>query len=333
MGERRAFITGIGGQDGSLLAEHLLELGYEVVGVAPRPLSSYPNLAGTADLLDVRQVDLTDPVAILRILRDFRPHEVYNLASVSFVPASWEQPVQTAHQSAVGVTALLEAVRTVDPSIRFFQASSSEIFGDPVEMPQREDTPLRPYTPYGVAKSYGHFMTASYRRRYQLHASTGIFYNHESPRRPLEFLPRKVANAAASIKLGLTGELWLGDLSARRDWGYAPDYVRAAWLALQQEESNDYVIATGESHTVQDFVKVAFEHVDLDWNDHVFVDQSLVRGRSELYDLVGDSTRARTLLGWEPTVTFEQLVTLLVDAELERLEAGASEEALRASSR
>src|ERR671934_2065167 len=242
MAARRALITGIGGQDGSMLAELLLERGYEVFGVVRRSGSSYPNLSGIRESIELIQADLNDELALVRALRSCRPREVYNLASVSFVPMSWEQPVLTAQLAAVGATALLEAIREVDDSIRFYQASSAEIFGEPVETPQTERTPLVPLTPYGVAKAYAHFITRSYRARYGLHASAGILYNHESPRRPLDFLPRKVAHGAASIALGLQGELWLGDLAARRDWGYAVDYVRAMWLIVQQDDPDDYVI-------------------------------------------------------------------------------------------
>jgi len=319
MPERRALITGIGGQDGSLLAELLLDQAYDVFGVVRRSGSSYPNLAGVRDRIELIQADLNDELALVRALRACRPHEVYNLASVSFVPMSWEQPVLTAELAAVGATALLEAIREVDPAIRFYQASSSEIFGEPVETPQTEQTPLAPLTPYGVAKAYAHFITRSYRRRYGLHACAGILYNHESPRRPLEFLPSKVANAAAAIKLGITAELWLGDLSAQRDWGYAGDYVRAMWLMLQQDEPDDYVIATGEPHSVEQLVQSAFDCVDLDWRAYVHIDESLKRGKAELHGLVGDPTKARDRLGWRPEVAFEELVALLVDAELERL--------------
>jgi GDPmannose 4,6-dehydratase len=319
MPERRALITGIGGQDGSLLAELLLDQGYDVFGVVRRSGSSYPNLAGVRDRTELIQADLNDELALVRALRACRPREVYNLASVSFVPMSWEQPVLTAELAAVGATALLEAIREVDPAIRFYQASSSEIFGEPVETPQTERTPLAPLTPYGVAKAYAHFITRSYRRRYGMHACAGILYNHESPRRPLEFLPSKVANAAAAIKLGITAELWLGDLSAQRDWGYAGDYVRAMWLMLQHDEPDDYVIATGEPHSVEQLVQSAFDHVGLDWRAYVHIDESLKRGKAELHGLVGDPTKARERLGWSPEVAFEELVAMLVDAELERL--------------
>jgi GDPmannose 4,6-dehydratase len=234
---------------------------------------------------------------------------------------SWRQPVLTAEFAAVGCTALLEAIRRVDDGIRFYQASSSEIFGDPREVPQTEQTPLHPVTPYGVAKAYAHFITLSYRRRYRLHASSGILYNHESPRRPLDFVTRKVARAAAAVSLGLESEVALGDLDARRDWGYAVDSVRAMWLMLQQPEAGDYVIATGATHSVRDLAACAFGHVGLDWEEHVRVDESLLRGKAELHDLVGDASRARERLGWAPTVDFEQLVHLLVDADLERLRA------------
>jgi GDPmannose 4,6-dehydratase len=319
MAERRALITGIGGQDGSLLAELLLDKGYDVYGIVRRAGTNYPNLDGVRERIELIQADLNDELALVRALRACAPHEVYNLASVSFVPMSWEQPVLTAELAAVGATALLEAIREVDAKIRFYQASSSEIFGEPVETPQTETTPLQPLTPYGVAKAYAHFITRSYRRRYGLHASAGILYNHESPRRPLEFLPSKVANAAAGIKLGLMSDLWLGDLSAQRDWSYAGDSVRAMWLMLQQEEPDDYVIASGELHSVEELVQAAFEHVGLDWRDHVHIDESLKRGKAELHDLVGDPTKARERLGWVPEVPFAELVRMIVDAELERL--------------
>ena len=318
---KRALITGIGGQDGSLLAELLLDEGYEVSGIVRRTGASYPNLSAIRERIDLVEADLSDQLALVRALRTTRPHEVYNLASVSFVPASWEQPVLTAELAAVGVTALLEAIREVDPDIRFYQASSSEIFGEPVESPQTEATPLSPLTPYGVAKAYAHFIVRSYRRRYGLHASAGILYNHESPRRPLEFVPRKVAHAAAAISLGLEGELWLGDLEARRDWGYAGDSVRAMSLMTRQPEGDEYVVATGVTHSVRELVELAFGRVGLDWEQYVHIDESLVRGKSELHNLVGDPAKARERLGWEPSVTFDGLVHLLVDAEVDRLRA------------
>jgi GDPmannose 4,6-dehydratase len=318
-GTRRALITGIGGQDGSYLAELLLDRGYEVVGVVRRSPSEYENLSGVRDRLELVQADLLDQLSLVRSLREWGPHEVYNLASVSFVPASWRQPVATAEFSAVGATALLEAIRQVDPTIRFYQASSSEIFGDPRETPQSEQTPLSPLTPYGVAKAYAHFIAGSYRKRYGMHACAGILYNHTSPRQPLEFLPRKVARAAASIKLGLADHVSLGSLDAQRDWGYARDYVEAMWLMLQHDDPGDFVVATGLLHTVGELVAVAFERVGLDWREHVITDDSLVRGRAELYGLVGDVAKAERLLAWRPSVDFDGLVGLLVDAEVERL--------------
>jgi GDPmannose 4,6-dehydratase len=320
----RALITGIGGQDGSYLAELLLEQSYDVVGIVRRPTTErYENIEHLRGQVELIQADLVDELSLVRALRATRPQEVYNLASVSFVPMSWEQPVLTAELAAVGATALLEAIRDVDPGIRFYQASSSEIYGEPVVSPQDESTPLSPLTPYGVAKAYAHFITGSYRRRYGMHASAGILYNHESPRRPITFLPRKVAHGAAAISLGLQDELALGDLSARRDWGFAGDYVRAMWLMLQQEEPDDYVIATGEAHSVEQLVECAFGRLDLDWREHVRVDESLVRGKAELHNLVGSPEKARTRLGWTQTVSFEELVHLLVDAELERLRGAA----------
>jgi GDPmannose 4,6-dehydratase len=315
---RRALITGIGGQDGSLLAELLLEQGYEVFGTVRRP-EPYENLTPILGRIEVAQADVLDEMSLVDVLERWRPHEVYNLASVSFVPESWDRPIVAAERAALGVASLLEAIRRVDPSIRFYQASSSEIFGRPRESPQTEETPLSPLTPYGVAKAYGHFITRSYRVRYGLHASAGILYNHESPRRPLHFLPRKVAHGAAAISLGLEDELVLGDLTARRDWGYAPDYVRAMWLILQRAEPDDFVVATGAAHSVEELVECAFTHVGLDWRAHVRIDEALKRGPAELHDLVGDPAKAREVLGWQSTVAFDELVRLLVDSELERL--------------
>ena len=320
MARRRALITGIGGQDGSYLAELLLEQDYDVFGAVRRaPSERYENLEHIRDRIELVQADVLDQLSLVRALELCRPGEVYNLASVSFVPASWRQPVLTAEFAAVGVTTMLEAIRLVDPGIRFYQASSSEIFGEPREVPQTEETPLAPVTPYGVAKAYGHFMTAIYRRRYGLHASAGILYNHESPRRPLDFVTRKVARAAAAIALGLEGELWLGDLDAQRDWGFAGDYVRAMWLMLQQDEPGDYVVASGVLHSVRDLVTVAFEHVGLDWHGYVQFDESLRRGLAELHSLVGDASKAEGGLGWRPGVGFEELVRMMVDADLARL--------------
>lgn len=294
MSAPRAIVTGVAGQDGSYLGELLAGRGYDVRGV------------------DRGDVDLLDRAALAALLRDVEPAEVYNLASPSFVPASWEEPVEVARLAAVGLTALLEAVREVDPAIRLFQASSAEVYGEPAETPQTERTPIRPLSPYGAAKAYGNFIVDAYRRRYGLHASCGILYNHESPRRPVDFLPSKVAHGVAAIAAGRQSELVLGDLDVRRDWGYAPDYVEAMSLMLQQDEPGDYVVATGELHTVQELVELAFAHVGLDWREHVRVDEALRRGQD--YQLVGDASKARERLGWKPSVTFEQLVALLVDA-------------------
>jgi GDPmannose 4,6-dehydratase len=320
---KRALITGIGGQDGSYLSELLLDAGYEVVGLLRPGAPPYENLAAVAAQIELVEADLLNQTSLVQALRAARPTEIYNLAAPSFVPASWEQPVQTAEFAAVGATALLEAVRSVDPSIRFYQASSSEIFGEPRESPQTEQTPLEPVTPYGVAKAYAHFIVHSYRRLYGVFACSGILYNHESPRRPLQYLPRKVAHGAAAISLGLQEELVLGDLDARRDWGYAGDYVRAMWLMLQQAEPGDYVIASGQDHSVRGLVQAAFDHVGVDWERHVRVDPALQRGPAELRRLVGDPSRARTRLGWEPEVDFTGLVQMLVDADVAALRAGA----------
>ena len=323
-GVKRALITGIGGQDGSYLAELLLEAGYEVTGLVRPGAPSYENLADVEHLIELHEADLLNQTSLTQALRAAKPREVYNLAAPSFVPASWDAPVHTAEFAAVGATSLLEAIRLVDPAIRFYQASSSEIFGEPPETPQTEETPLAPVTPYGVAKAYAHFSALSYRHRYGLYACSGILYNHESPRRPLQFLPRKVAHGAASISLGLEEELLLGDLEATRDWGYAGDYVRAMWLMLQQDEPQDYVVASGESHSVQELVEAAFGHVGLDWREHVHVDAAFKRGPAELRRLVGNPAKARTQLGWRAEVGFTQLVQMLVDADLARLRAGAT---------
>jgi GDPmannose 4,6-dehydratase len=316
---QRALVTGAAGQDGSYLAELLVADGYELIGIVHDPAAANENLAAVRDAIELVSVDLLDQEALAGLLRAHRPTEVYNLASPSFVPRSWDHPVETAEFAAVGVTSLLEAVRAVDTSIRVYQASSSEIFGEPVEVPQSESTPLSPVTPYGVAKAYGHFIVGSYRRRYGLHASAGILYNHESPRRPLDFLPSKVAHAAAAISLGAGRELLLGDLDAQRDWGYAPDYVDAMRQIVRRDEPADYVIATGELHSVRELAEAAFSHVGLDWQDHVRVDPALLRGEAELHQLVGNAAKARDDLGWRPSVGFEDLVRLLVDAARDRL--------------
>jgi GDPmannose 4,6-dehydratase len=319
LSDRRALIVGAAGQDGSYLSELLLAKGYAVVGIVRDPGGAHVSLADVRGRIDLVEVNLLDQEALASMLRAHRPTEVYNLASPSFVPRSWEHPVETAEFAAVGVTSLLEAVRAVDPAIRVYQASSSEIFGEPLEVPQTEATPLSPVTPYGVAKAYGHFIIGSYRRRYGMHASGGILYNHESPRRPVNFLPSKVAHAAAAISLGHEKELSLGDLDAQRDWGYAKDYVEAMWRIVQCDEPGDYVIATGELHTVRELTEVAFAHVGLEWEDHVRVDESLKRGQAELHHLVGDASKARDRLGWEPSIGFGDLVRLLVDAAVARL--------------
>jgi GDPmannose 4,6-dehydratase len=326
MYRRRALIIGIAGQDGSLLSELLLAEGYDVFGVVRQPVSGrFENLVEIRDRIELIQSDVLDELSLVDVLTTCRPHEVYNLAAPSFVPMSWRQPVLTAEFAAVGCTALLEAIRRVDEEIRFYQASSSEIFGEPREVPQTEQTPLAPVTPYGVAKAYAHFITLSYRRRYGLHASSGILYNHESPRRPLDFVTRKISSAAASISLGLEQDVSLGDLDARRDWGYAGDYVRAMWLMLQQDEPGDYVIATGQTHSVGELVECAFGRVDLDWREYVQIDESLKRGTAELHDLVGDPSKARERLRWEPSMDFEGLVELMVDSELQRLRGQRTE--------
>jgi GDPmannose 4,6-dehydratase len=323
--ERRALVTGIGGQDGALLAALLLEEGYEVAGVARREPAAYAeSLAEFLPRIELVRADLLHHTSLVQALQATRPTEVYNLAAPSFVPRSWDEPILTAEFAAVGATSMLEAIREVDPSIRFYQASSSEIFGEPRETPQTEETPPRPITPYGVAKAYAHFIAASYRRRYEMHTCCGILYNHESPLRPVDFLPRKVARAAAAISLGLEEELVLGDLSARRDWGYAGDYVRAMWLMLQHDEPADYIVATGVSRSVEELVACAFDAVSLDWRKHVRSDRSLYRGTAELHDLVGDASKARRTLGWEPQVSFEELMRMMVEADRARLQAPAA---------
>ena len=318
----RALIVGVAGQDGSYLAELLLHEGYEVFGVVRGSTSgTFENLEPFRDRLELVQVDIRDELALVDLLSSSRPREVYNLASASFVPRSWELPVATVEVSVLGVTALLEAIRRVDASIRFFHASSNEIFGVARESPQTEETPLAPGSPYGAAKAYGHFLTGCYRRYHGLHASSGVLFTHESPRRPLEFVMRKITHAAAAISLGLESEVRLGSLDARRDWGFAGDYVRAMWLMLQADEPDDYVLATGESHSVRELVEIAFARVGLDPEEHIRVDNSLIRGKAELHGVLGDATKARDRLGWTPTVDFEGLVRMLVDADLERLRA------------
>jgi GDPmannose 4,6-dehydratase len=322
---RRALVTGVGGQDGALLARLLVDHDYHVAGIVRRDPGAYAdNLGELAAAIEFVRADLLDRESLAEALRATRPDEVYNLAAPSFVPRSWDEPVLTAEFAAVGATSMLEAIRQVDESIRFYQASSSEIFGEPRETPQTEETPPSPVTPYGVAKTYAHFIASSYRRRYGMFTCCGILYNHESPLRPVDFLPRKVARAAAAISLGLERELVLGDLAARRDWGYASDYVRSMWLMLQHDEPGDYVVATGVSHSVEELVACAFDAVGLDWRDHVRSDPTLFRGTAELRDLVGDASKARRVLGWQPEVSFDQLLALMVEADVARLQETAA---------
>lgn len=314
--QRRALITGITGQDGSYLAELLLEEGYEVIGMVRRTSTvNFDRLAGIQDRITFAPGDLLDEMSIIDVLREHRPDEVYNLAAQSFVQTSFSQPVYTGESTALGVTRVLDAIRFVNPEIRFYQASSSEMFGKVHEVPQRETTPFHPRSPYGVAKVYGHWITVNYRESYDLHASSGILFNHESPRRGLEFVTRKVTNGAARIKQGLQGELRLGNLDAKRDWGFAGDYVRAMYLMLQQESPDDFVISTGETHEVRELCDVAFARVGLDYRDYVKVDERFFRP-AEVDLLVGDSKKAETVLGWRPEVDFARLVEMMVDADM-----------------
>jgi len=316
---KRAVVTGITGQDGSYLAELLLANGYEVIGVVRR--SSTPHYWRIAHLLDritLRPADLLDQLSLLRLIQDVRPHEFYNLAAMSFVPASWDQPLLTGDFNAMGVTRLLEAVRQVDPSIKIYQASSSEMYGRVREVPQTEMTPFYPRSPYGVSKVFGHYITVNYRESYGLFAVSGILFNHESPRRGVEFVTRKVTDGVARIKLGLADHLALGNLDAMRDWGFAGDYVRAMWLMLQQPKADDYVIATGISHSVKDLVEVAFGHAGLEWQKYVRTDPALLRP-AEVDHLVGDASKAKRAFGWQPNVTFERLIQMMVDEDIRRL--------------
>lgn len=312
----RALITGITGQDGSYLAELLLEKGYDVVGMVRRASTeSFERIDHIKDKLTLVQADLLDQLSIVNLIEEHRPDEVYNLAAQSFVPTSWLQPVLTGEFDALGVTKMLEAVRLVDKKVRYYQASSSEMFGKVREVPQTERTPFYPRSPYGVAKVYGHWITVNYRESYNMHASSGILFNHESPRRGLEFVTRKISYYVAMIKHGYTDKLPLGNLDAKRDWGYAGDYVRAMWLMLQQDEPDDFVISTGQTHAVEDFCRLAFERVNLDYKDYVITDPRFVRP-AEVDLLLGDSTYAKKKLGWEPSVSFEQLVHMMVDADV-----------------
>ncbi|MFZ6003937.1 MAG: GDP-mannose 4,6-dehydratase [Actinomycetota bacterium] len=316
---KRALITGITGQDGSYLAELLLEKGYDVIGMVRRSSTvSFERIAHLQDRITFVAGDLLDEVSMIHLLRDHRPNEVYNLAAQSFVQTSFGQPVLTGETTALGVTRVLDAIRLVDPEIRFYQASSSEMFGKVQEVPQRETTPFHPRSPYGVAKVYGHWITVNYRESYDLHASSGILFNHESPRRGLEFVTRKISHAVARIKLGLQDKLALGDLDPQRDWGFAGDYVEAMWLMLQQDAPDDFVVCTGETHSVREFCEIAFARLGLRWEDHVVQDERFMRP-AEVDLLIGDSTKARKTLGWQPRTSFDELVTMMVDADLDLL--------------
>jgi GDPmannose 4,6-dehydratase len=317
---KKALITGVTGQDGSYLAEFLLEKGYEVLGMVRRTSTvNFDRITHIQNEIKLVQGDLLDQVSLIAILQDHRPEEVYNLAAQSFVPTSFEQPVLTGEFTALGVTRVLDAIRLVDNNIKFYQASSSEMFGKVREAPQNENTPFYPRSPYGAAKVYGHWITVNYRESYGLFACSGILFNHESPRRGLEFVTHKVTRGAAKIKLGLADKLRLGNLEAQRDWGYAGDYVEAMWLMLQQDEPDDYVIATGRTHSVRELCKVAFEYLGLDYRDYVVCDPKFYRP-AEVDQLIGDASKARKVLGWEPRVSFEELIHMMVDADLEALQ-------------
>jgi GDPmannose 4,6-dehydratase len=317
---RRALITGITGQDGSYLAELLLQKGYEVIGMVRRTSTvNFERIAHIQDRVTFAPADLLDEISLIETLREFQPHEVYNLAAQSFVQTSFRQPVLTGETTALGVTRLLDAIRMVDPGIRFYQASSSEMFGKVQEVPQRETTSLYPRSPYGVAKVYGHWITVNYRESYDLHASSGILFNHESPRRGLEFVTRKITHQVAKIKLGMATELALGNLEAQRDWGFAGDYVEAMWMMLQQDHPEDYVVCTGETHSVREFCELAFGHVDLDWQKHVVIDERFMRP-AEVDLLVGDYSKASAQLGWKPRTSLAELVRMMVDADMDLLQ-------------
>jgi GDPmannose 4,6-dehydratase len=316
---KRALITGVTGQDGSYLAELLLAKGYHVIGMVRRSSTvNFERIGHLQDDLELVPGDLLDEVSMIHIMRDHKPDEVYNLAAQSFVQTSFGQPVLTGETTALGVTRLLDAIRLTDHDVRFYQASSSEMFGKVVEVPQRESTPFYPRSPYGVAKLYGHWITVNYRESYGMHASSGILFNHESPRRGLEFVTRKIANGVARIKLGLDSEIRLGNLDAQRDWGFAGDYVDAMWRMLQQDVPGDFVISTDETHSVREFCEIAFSRVDLNWEDHIVIDERFFRP-AEVDLLVGDATHARTVLGWQPKTPFRDLVHMMVDADLENV--------------
>jgi GDPmannose 4,6-dehydratase len=316
-----ALITGITGQDGSYLAELLVDKGYEVIGLHRRSSTvTFERISHLTDKITLVPADLMDEASMIRVLREYKPSEVYNLAAQSFVQTSFAQPLLTGEVTGLGVTRLLDAILLTDPSIRFYQASSSEMFGKVVEVPQSETTPFYPRSPYGVAKLYGHWMTVNYRESYGLHANSGILFNHESPRRGLEFVTRKVTFSVAAIKLGLQDKVKLGNLDARRDWGFAADYVRAMWLMLQQETPGDYVISTGETHPVRELCQVAFDQAGLNWEDHVEIDEQFFRP-AEVDLLIGDATKAAQALGWKPEVGFEELIRTMVDSDLQALSA------------
>ena len=320
MGKKKALITGITGQDGSYLAEHLLAHGYEVHGLIRHSIhQAYPNIEGFKDQITLQSGDLTDQMSLFRIIEEVEPDEIYNLGAMSFVPASWAQPVLTSEITALGATRLLEAIRTINPKIRYYQASSSEMFGKVQAVPQTEETRFWPRSPYGVAKVYAHWMTVNYRESFDLFACSGILFNHESPRRGLNFVTRKVTDGAARIKMGLQKQLRMGNLEAKRDWGFAKDYVEAMHLMLQADKADDYVIATGETHSVRELCEVAFARVGLNWEDHVVIDERFLRP-AEVDLLIGDPVKAKEQLNWQPRTTFKELIELMVDADVERYE-------------
>jgi len=322
---KKALITGVTGQDGSYLAELLLKKGYEVYGMVRRTSTvRYDRIQHIQDDINIVHGDMADQMSLARLLQEIEPGEVYNLAAQSFVPTSWSQPVFTGDITGLGTTRMLEAIRTVNPSIRFYQASSSEMFGEVREVPQKETTPFYPRSPYGVAKVYGHWITVNYRESYDLHASSGILFNHESPRRGMEFVTRKVTYNVAKIKMGLENELRMGNYDAQRDWGFAGDYVHAMWLMLQQDEPDDYVVATGQTHTVKRLLEVAFSTVDLNWEDYTVQDERFMRP-AEVDLLIGDPSKAQAKLGWEPEVSFEQLIQMMVESDLELVKKSMNE--------
>lgn len=313
---KRALITGITGQDGSYLADFLLEKNYDVFGMVRRSsMEKFDRIEHIKDKISIKQADLLDQYSIITIIEDIKPDEIYNLAAMSFVPTSWNQPVLTAQFTAIGVTRVLEAIRAINPKIKFYQASSSEMFGKVKSIPQNEETSFHPRSPYGVAKVYGHWITVNYRESYDIFATSGILFNHESPRRGIEFVTRKITYNAAKIKLGLIDELPLGNLEAKRDWGYAGDYVKAMWLMLQHDSPDDFVISTGETHSVQELVEIAFSRLDLDYTKYITVDKQFMRP-AEVDLLIGDSSKAKKKLGWEPTISFRQLIEMMVDSDL-----------------